>query len=251
MNTGTAEVERHDRVAIVRLVDRERRNALSLPMVAGIVSAFDELEHDDSIGAAVVTGAPPAFCSGAVMSSLGRLATTDDDAERGSIVTVYDAFLRVLRSPLPTIAAVDGAAVGAGFNLALACDVRVVGPTARFESRFLSIGIHPGGGHLWLLERAVGPQAAAACVLFGEAIDATRALETGLAWSSHAADELLDAAVALATRAAAAPEPLVARTKASLRRAPWQPDFDAAIATELEAQTWSLAQGFFTPAPRR
>ena len=243
------EVERHDRVAVVRLVDRERRNALSLPMVEAIVHAFDELEHDAAIGAVVVTGAPPAFCSGAVTSSLGRLAATDDEVERGSIVTVYDAFLRVLRSPLPTIAAVDGAAVGAGFNLALACDLRLVGPTARFESRFLRIGIHPGGGHLWLLERAAGPQAAAACVLFGEPIDADRAVETGLAWSSHPALELLEAAVALGSRAASAPEPLVARTKASLRRAPWQPDFDAAIATELEAQTWSLSQGFFTPLP--
>ena len=247
---GTAEVERHDRVAVVRLVDRERRNALSLPMVAAIVRAFDELEGDDGIGAVVVTGAPPAFCSGAVVSSLGRLASTDDDAERGSIVTVYDAFLRVLRSPLPTIAAVDGAAVGAGFNLALACDLRLAGPNARFESRFLRIGIHPGGGHLWLLERAIGPQAAAACVLFGAAIDADRAVATGLAWSSHPAEELLDAAVALGARAASAPKPLVARTKSSLKQAPWQPDFDAAIATELEAQTWSLAEGFFTPLPR-
>jgi enoyl-CoA hydratase len=247
---GTVEVERHDRVAVVRLVDLEKRNALSLPMVEAIVGAFDVLERDDGIGAVVVTGAPPAFCSGAVVSSLGRLASTDDEAERGSIVTVYDAFLRVLHSPLPTIAAVDGPAVGAGFNLALACDLRLVGPKARFESRFLRIGIHPGGGHLWLLERAVGPQAAAACVLFGESIDAAHAIETGLAWSSHEADALLDAAVALGAKAAAAPEPLVARTKASLRQAPWQPDFDAAIATELEAQTWSLAQGFFTPLPK-
>jgi enoyl-CoA hydratase len=247
---GTVAVERHDRVAVVRLVDRERRNALSLPMVAAIVRAFDELEHDDGIGAVVVTGEPPAFCSGAVVGNLGRLATTDDAQERGSIVTVYDAFLRVLRSPLPTIAAVDGAAVGAGFNLALACDLRLVGPTARFESRFLRIGIHPGGGHMWLLERAVGPQAAAACVLFGEPIDAARAIDTGLAWSAHPAGELIDAAVALGARAAKTPKALVSRTKASLRQAPWQPDFDAAIATELDAQTWSLAQGFFTPVPR-
>jgi enoyl-CoA hydratase len=246
VSEGTVEVERHEGVAVVRLVDRERRNALSLPMVAAIVAAFDELEHDDAIGAAVVTGEPPAFCSGADTTSLGRLASTDDAAERGSIVTVYDAFLRVLHSPLPTIAAVDGPAVGAGFNLALACDLRLVGPTARFDSRFLRIGLHPGGGHLWMLERAVGPQAAAACVLFGERIDAARAIDIGLAWSMHEAGELLDAAVALGAQAAAAPKPLVARTKASLRAAPWQPDFDAAIATELEAQTWSLAQGYFS-----
>jgi enoyl-CoA hydratase len=242
---GTVEIERHDRVAVVRLVDRERRNALSLPLVAAIVDAFDTLEGDDAIRAVVVTGEPPAFCSGADTTSLGRLARTHDATERGSIVTVYDAFLRVLRSPLPTIAAVNGPAVGAGFNLALACDLRLVGPTARFDSRFLRIGLHPGGGHLWMLERAVGPQAAAACVLFGERIDADRAVEIGLAWSSHGDDELLDAAVALAARAASVPNPLSGRTKASLRAAPWQPDFESAIATELEAQTWSLAAGFF------
>jgi len=137
-------VERSGDYVTVTMNRPERRNALSLPMVAAIVRAFDDLESDDGVGAVIVTGAPPAFCSGAVVSSLGRLASTDDDAERGSIVTVYDAFLRVLRSPLPTIAAVDGAAVGAGFNLALACDLRLAGPTARFESRFLRIGIHPG-----------------------------------------------------------------------------------------------------------
>ncbi|HEY5012733.1 MAG TPA: enoyl-CoA hydratase-related protein [Acidimicrobiia bacterium] len=246
----TVEIERHDRVAVVRLVDRERRNALSLPLVAQIVAAFDELEGDDAIGAVVVTGAPPAFCSGADTTSLGKLASTDDAAERGSIVTVYDAFLRVLGSSLPTIAAVDGPAVGAGFNLALACDLRVVGPTARFESRFLRIGLHPGGGHMWMLERAVGPQAAAACVLFGEPVGATKAVELGLAWSSHPADDLLDAAIALGARAAATPEPLVARTKESLSRVPWQPDFEAAVATELEAQTWSLSAGFFTRRPK-
>jgi enoyl-CoA hydratase len=248
MTDPTVEIARHERVAVLRLVDEQRRNALSLPMVERIVAAFDDFEADDAVGAVVVTGAPPAFCSGADTSSLGRLAATDDAAERGSIVTVYDAFLRVLRSSLPTVAAVDGPAVGAGFNLALACDLRVVGPTARFDSRFLRIGLHPGGGHLWMLERAVGPQAAAACVLFGAPIDAARAVALGLAWSAHAEGETLDAAIALAQRAASAPKSLVARTKASLRQAPWQPGFDGAVATELDAQTWSLAQGFFKPA---
>ena len=81
--------------------------------------------------------------------------------------SIYEGFLRVLRSPLPTIAAVNGPAVGAGMNLALACDVRLAGASARFDTRFVKIGLHPGGGHVWMLERAVGPQAAAAMVLFG------------------------------------------------------------------------------------
>jgi len=130
-------------------------------------------------------------------------------------------------------------------NLALACDVRVAADSARFDARFVKIGLHPGGGHLWMLERAVGPQAAAAIVLFGQAVDGRRAVEIGLAWSCHPIGEYLDAAVALANGAAKAPIPLLGRVKQTLRRAPWQPDFDAAVADEVTQQAWSLGQGWF------
>ena len=123
----------------------------------------------------------------------------------------------MLRSPLPTVAAVNGPAVGAGMNLALACDVRIAGAAARFDPRFVKIGLHPGGGHTWMLERAVGPQAAAAMVLFGVAVDGARAVEIGLAWSCHPDAELLDAAIAFAQGAARAPVPLLGRVKETLR----------------------------------
>jgi enoyl-CoA hydratase len=218
-------------------------------MVDEIVATFDTLEADGTTAAVVVTGEAPAFCSGADVSSLGALARADTDAERRSVTSIYDGFLRVLRSPLPTIAAVNGPAVGAGMNLALACDVRVAGTSARFDTRFVKIGIHPGGGHIWMLERAVGPQAAAAMVLFGVAVDGARAAEIGLAWSCHPDEELLDAARALAARAARAPIPLLGRVKSTMRQAPWQPDFEAAIATEVAHQAWSLGQGWFTTTP--
>jgi enoyl-CoA hydratase len=147
---------------------------------------------------------------------------------------------------LPTVAAVNGPAVGAGMNLALACDVRLAATSAKFDARFLKIGLHPGGGHTWMLERAVGPQAAAAIVLFGESISGPRAVEIGLAWSCHADDELLDAAATFAARAAKVPPALSARAKDTLRRVPWQPDFEAAIATEVAQQAWSLGQGWFS-----
>jgi enoyl-CoA hydratase len=130
-------------------------------------------------------------------------------------------------------------------NLALACDVRLAGASARFDARFLKIGLHPGGGHTWMLERAVGPQAAAAIVLFGEALDGPRAAAVGLAWRCHPDDERLNAAVAFAQRAAKVPPALSARAKATLRQVPWQPDFEAAIATEVGHQAWSLGQGWF------
>jgi enoyl-CoA hydratase len=242
-------LERRDAVAVVTLVDRARRNALSSAMVNEIVATFDSLESDGTTAAVVVTGEPPAFCSGADVSNLGALARATSDDERRAVTSIYEGFLRVLRSPLPTVAAVNGAAVGAGMNLALACDVRVAAATARFDTRFLRIGLHPGGGHTWLLERAVGPQAAAAMVLFGEAVDGTRAVEIGLAWSCHDGAELVDAAVGLAAGAARAPIPLLARAKRTLRAAPWQPDFDAAVATEVTAQAWSFAQGWFGTRP--
>jgi enoyl-CoA hydratase len=236
---------RHERVAVVTLVDLERRNAMSAAMVGEIVASFDALEADDGVGAVVVTGAPPAFCSGADVSALGALSQAGDARDRGEVASIYEGFLRVLRSPLPTVAAVNGPAVGAGCNLALACDVRLAGTSARFDPRFLRIGLHPGGGHTWMLERAVGPQAAAAMVLFGEALDGPRAAAIGLAWACVADGELLDAAVALASRAASVPRELAARTKDTLRRVPWQRDFDGALRTEVEAQTWSLGQGWF------
>ncbi len=236
-------VETRGRVGVVTLVDVERRNAMSAPMIAEIVAAFDVLENDDDIGAVVVTGEPPAFCSGANLSNLGQMSARR--SEPATVVSIYEGFLRVLRSSLPTVAAVNGPAVGAGFNLALVCDVRLAGESARFDTRFLKIGIHPGGGHVWMLERAVGPQAAAAMVLFGEVLTAARSLEVGLAWSVHDDAGLLDAAVALAARAAEVPQDLSARTKETLRRAPWQASFEDAVATEVEHQTWSLGRPYF------
>ncbi len=116
-------------------------------------AALDALEADDGVGALVVTGRGSAFCAGADLPHLGA-------SQREGLLAIYEGFLRVARSPLPTIAAVNGAAVGAGMNLALAADVRIAGPHAVFDARFQKLGIHPGGGATWMLQRAVGPQAA-------------------------------------------------------------------------------------------
>jgi enoyl-CoA hydratase len=240
-------VDERDGVAVVTLVDREHRNAMTATMVAEIVETFDTLEANNAVGAVVITGEPPAFCSGADVAALGTLGGLRSEGERRSITSIYEGFLRVLRSPLPTVAAVNGPAVGAGMNLALACHVRIAGASARFDTRFLRIGLHPGGGHAWMLDRAVGPQVAAAMVLFGARLDGARAAEVGLAWACHPDDELVDEAVAFAAGAAAIPRDLSAAAAETLREAPWQPDFDAAVAAEVARQAWSLGQGWFRP----
>lgn len=228
-----------DRVAVVTLDAPERRNALDLDLCDEIVATLDRLEGDGSVGAVVVTGAPPAFCAGADLSHLGS-------SQRDGLRRVYEGFLRVARSPLPTIAAVNGAAVGAGMNLALACDVRLAGRSARFDTRFLQLGIHPGGGHTWMLRRIAGPQATAAAVLFGEVLDGAEAERIGLVWRCMEDDDLLAAATAMAARAAAGPPELVRRIKATISDMASVDSHDDAVERELEPQLWSINQPEFT-----
>lgn len=227
------------RVAVVTVNDPDRRNALTPAMNDEMVAAFDALEADPEVGAVVVTGAAPAFCAGADLSHLG--ASPSGTGLRG----IYEGFLRVARTPLPTIAAVNGAAVGAGMNLALCCDLRVAGRRAKFDTRFLQLGLHPGGGHTWMLRRIMGPQGAAAAVLFGEVIDGAEAERSGLVWRCVDDDALLDAAAALAAKAAAGPPALARRLKATLSTMAAVDTHEEAVDVELDAQLWSMAQPDF------
>lgn len=227
-----------DGVAVATIAAAERRNALTLPLVDEIVAALDVLEADDAVRALVVTGAPPAFCAGADLSHLGA-------SQREGLTKIYEGFLRIGRSPLPTIAAVNGAAVGAGVNLALVCDVILAGSSARFDTRFLQLGLHPGGGHTWMLRRRIGPQAAAAMVLFGEILDGAEAARVGLAWRQLPDEELLDTAKELASRAAAAPRDLLVEVKRTLGDVATIADHGAAVERELDTQVWSINQPAF------
>jgi enoyl-CoA hydratase len=231
-------IARHGRVALLTLDEPERRNALTSELVTEIVAAMDSIDADADVGAVVLTGAPPAFCSGADVNALAAMAAGTE--EPGDVRAIYAGFIRVLDSPLPTVAAVNGPAVGAGCNLALACDLRIAGRSARFDARFLRIGIHPGGGHTWLLDRAAGPQTTATMDLFGERVDGPRAAALGLAWECVDDDALLDRALALAGRAAEVPRELAMRTKATIRHTARLDQHDDAMRFELVHQVWSL-----------
>lgn len=232
----------NDGVVTVTLSDPDRRNALTLPMVTEIADLFDQIEADPEVGAVVVTGDAPAFCAGADLSHLSSSA--EGGAEAG-LRAIYEGFLRIGRSPLPSIAAVNGAAVGAGMNLALVCDVRLASTQARFDTRFLQLGVHPGGGHTWMFRRTAGPQAVAATVLFGEVLDGAEAERVGLVWRCLPDDELLLTAQQMAARAASAPRELVARTRATISDVATIDDHESAVNRELEPQVWSLDQPAF------
>jgi enoyl-CoA hydratase len=228
-----------DGVAVVTLHDPDRRNAINATMNAELLALFDDLEGDDDVHAAVLTGTPPAFCAGA---DLGALRDATDAAQ---LRAIYQGFLRVANTSLPTVAAVNGAAVGAGVNMALACDVIVTAESARIESRFLKIGLHPGGGHMWRLARLAGDRAVRAMVLFGETLDGRRAADVGLAWRCVPDGELLATAVQLARGASDAPKALVARTKDTISRLATASSADDAVTLEIEPQTWSAGQPEF------
>jgi enoyl-CoA hydratase len=227
-----------DGVATLTLNNPSERNTLTAPMVDEIVLAVEGAEADSDIGALVVTGAPPAFCAGA---NLGNLAT----AEGSSLRSIYEGFLRVARSPLPTIAAVNGAAVGAGMNMALGCDVRLASTKARFDTRFLQLGLHPGGGHTWMLRRIAGPEVAAATVLFGDVLDGAEAARVGLVYRCVAEDELLTLAHEMAMRAASVPRELSMVTKSTIAAMATINDHNEAVERELEPQLWSTRQPWF------
>lgn len=225
-----------DRVAVLTLSYPERRNALTIELSAKLADAVHAAQADVGVGAIVVTGEDPAFCAG---GDLGELAA----AEPATLHTVYAGFLAVARCELPTIAAVNGAAVGAGLNLALATDLRLAGPHARFDSRFLQLGLHPGGGYTWMVQRLLGPQGAAALTLFGEVLDAAEAARIGLV--HRVVDDVVGAAVEMGARAAAVNRDLAIATKGTLRLTAGLDNQAAAVEVEVRAQAESVRSDDF------
>jgi enoyl-CoA hydratase len=225
-----------DHVMLITVNDPERRNAVTATSSAALRTAVESAEADPDVHAVIVTGAGKAFCAGADLTALG-------EATEEGLRVIYDGFLAVAQCTLPTIAAVNGPAVGAGLNLALAADVRIAGPHAMFDPRFQKLGIHPGGGATWMLQRAVGPQVARAALLFGMRFDAEAAVRHGLAL--EIADDPVAAARELAAGPAAAPREVVLSTKASMRATanPGTVDLDqhrSAVDVEIGPQARSI-----------
>lgn len=227
---GDVRVRVENGVAVIEVSNPATRNAMDLAISRKLVEAVDTVVTDAGVGAVVVTGEAPSFCAGANLEELK--ASTE-----AGLREVYAGFLAVASCPLPTLAAVNGPAVGAGLNLALACDVRLAGPRALFDARFMQIGLHPGGGYTWMAHHAIGPQATAATTLFGDSLDAADAERVGLVWRRYDTDEeLLSATMKLAGRAAAAPREVVTGTKATMRVTAGAISHADAVEIEVRAQ---------------
>src|SRR5688572_27728230 len=218
-------LEHNDSIAVITIDDPERRNALTIDLSQQLHDKVKEAER--VANALIITGAPPAFCAGADLTQLGN--SKDEGLKK-----IYKGFLAVANATIPTIAAVNGAAVGAGLNLALAADVRIAGPKARFDARFLQLGIHPGGGMTWMLQRITNPQTATAMTLLGQILDADQAVAHGLAYAR--AEDPLAVAKELARASAEAPAELVRTIKATMRATDAMHDHAEAVELELVPQ---------------
>lgn len=225
-----------DHLAVLTLVSSEKRNLLTPASALEIAKAVEGLLDNPVVKALAVTGRAGAFCSGADLTALQQAAQGDGE----ELQQIYSAFTSVAHSPLLTIALVNGPALGAGMNLAMACDIRLASPDAWFESRFFNLAIHPGGGHTWLLPQLVGWQQAAAMIFSGERLSAQQALAQGFIKELVDEEVLLTRAKQLCAHLSTIPTALVRQTKTSMLQLRSCYRQDDAVAFEFRQQFQSL-----------
>lgn len=223
-------------VVLVTLDRPDRFNAMTRTMFAEIVAVTDDLRDDPSVRAVVLTGAGRAFCGGYDLAGAAEFA----DLVPADALALQDAGVRALRAvhdlPQPVIAAVAGPAVGGGFSLALAADMRVADPTARFQAVFVRIGLSGADlGTSWLLPRVVGRGIAAELLYTGRAVGADEAGRIGLVNRSAPDGEVVATACALAGEVATHSTTAVRLTKRALD-ASAESSFATALETEARAQ---------------
>jgi len=227
-------------VVLLTLDNPDMRNAMSDEMTSSWLAAIDELAGDTSVRVVVVTGAGSAFCSG---GNTGWIASEPDasvDALRARMMPFYRAWLSVRRLEVPTIAAVNGHAIGAGLCLALACDIRYVAAGAKLGLPFNKLGMHAGMAGTWLLPNVVGPAHARDLLLTGRLVEADEALRLGLVSRVLDSDVFLEEVLATAAGIAAT-APIAARlTKIALADG-GHGNFESALQWEALAQPMTLA----------
>jgi enoyl-CoA hydratase/carnithine racemase len=224
LEEGRLRVERHDAVALIVFEDPERRNAMTEAMGRALASVLAQLGGDETVRAVVLTGAGAAFSAGGDLAMIeqkaraGRAAPGEParTANRDFMRSFYELFLSIRDLPQPSLAAIQGAAIGAGLAVALACDLRIAARDARLGLNFTRLGIHPGMGSSWTLPRLVGSAHAADLLLTGRTLDGCEAERIGLVNRAVARDEVLAQTLAMAAEIAACAPVAVRGTKRAL-----------------------------------
>lgn len=227
-----------ERVATLTLNRPERLNALGGTLREDLYEAVQQAAADPGVGALIITGAGRGFCSGGDVKSMSEregAAAPPPTSERWA--PIRDRVVLALRDcPKPIIAAVNGAAAGAGMNLALACDMRIASTAAKFSQAFVRRGLAPDWGGTWFLPRIVGMAKACELIFTGDTVDAAEALRLGIVNAVVAPEALMATASELARRIAAGPAIAIQLAKRALYHAE-----DVNLRSGLEFETF--AQG--------
>lgn len=227
-------------VVLLTLDNPGMRNAMSDEMTSSWVAAIDALATDRTVRAVVVTGEGSAFCSGGDTSWIASEPDASVDHLRSRMLPFYRAWLSIRRLEVPTIAAVNGHAIGAGLCLALACDIRYAAAGAKLGLPFNKLGMHAGMAGTWLLPNVVGPAHARDLLLTGRVVEADEALRLGLVSRVIDPDAFLDEVLETAAGIGAT-APIAARlTKVALADG-GHADFESALQWEALAQPMTLA----------
>lgn len=192
------QASRRDNTLILTISNPGARNALHPDMYAAAIETLTTAERDDSVRAVVLTGAAGFFCSGGNLNRLLENRSKDPSVQARSIDQLNGWIEAIRDCPKPVIAAVEGVAAGAGFSLALACDLIVSGASTRFVMAYVKVGLTPDGGGSWFITRALPRQLAAEILMGGQPLEARRLHELGLVNRLAADGTALDSALAWA-----------------------------------------------------
>ena len=227
-----------DRIATLTLNRPERLNALSDTLRDDLYDAVTKSASDPNVGVLVITGAGRGFCSGGDVKSMSERDQTGQTASSGErLAPKRDRIILAMRDcPKPVIAAVNGAAAGAGMNVALACDMRIASSAAKFSQAFVKRGLAPDWGGSYFLPRVVGTAKACELIFTGDSIDAAEALRLGIVNAVVAPEELMAETYKLARKIAAGPPVAIHISKRAIYH---NQDVDLRAALEFE----TFAQG--------
>jgi enoyl-CoA hydratase/carnithine racemase len=229
-------LDKQGAVATITLNRPEKLNAFAGRMREELAEALEDAGQDTAIRVVVITGAGKAFCSGADLTRTVELVKDKDTTTfRGLLNTGARVVNSIRQMPKPVIASINGAAAGAGLNLALACDIRLASTTAKFSQAFVKIGLHPDWGGTFFLPRLIGTAKACELMFMGDAIDATTAEQLGIINRAVPAEELQTSTNELANRLAAAPPLAIAMMKRAIYKGA-EDSLEAMLAYETEAQ---------------
>lgn len=225
-----------DGVAVLTLNRPERLNALGDTLREDLQDAVTRASEDPEVRVMILTGAGRGFCSGGDVKAMNeRRESGGGRPVMDKVAPGRDLTVQALRdAPKPVLAAVNGAAAGAGMNVALCCDIRLASTAAKFSQAFVRRGLHPDWGGTYFLPRIVGTAKACELIFTGEVIDAQEALRLGIVSSVHAPEDLMPATFALARRIADGPPIAIRLAKRAIYH-----NLEADLRQSLEFETYA------------